>query len=302
MLKFFFVIFSLSLTVGCASPQPKPIIEQCDLLEYKDYKEELISLMDVKYSHITEYYVWMSYRNKLVSSLDGSESTYDIANNTNEKVIEVTNKLHKIINKLNSDVSNKTCTVNYGYRKNLSKDLNNINNFLSLEESASDLRERTHSYKKKSVESANKKKIEIQKKEQNIKSRKSYYSLLPKAQYKESNMSIKLLDFNKSTVTLLLTNLSQTKILTTNYQYCEIHTNELGGEECLWLTKTINSNDEYGNQHQIYWLHPRPVKLLPNESAKLKIPLRKTIPNANIKLNFTKKSVGNEKEFMLEFK
>lgn len=302
LLKFITIICLVSLAVGCATPQPKPTIEQCDLLEYKNNKKELISLMNVKYSYITEYFVWMSYRNNLVSSLDGSESSYDIVNNTNEKVISEAKKLRKTINELKSGISNKKCKDYYSFKSSTAKELKSINSFLSLEKSAHDLRKRTHTFKKKKIELANNKKKEIERKEQAIKVRQSSYSSLLKAQYIENNMSIKLLDFYQNTATLLLTNLSQTKILSANYQHCKIHTNELGGEECLWITKTINSSDEYGNKHQIYWLRPTPIKLLPNESAKIRVPLGKTIPNANIKLKFAKQSLGNKKAFTLTFK
>jgi hypothetical protein len=258
--------------------------------------------MDVNYSYITEYFVWQSYRNDLVRSLDGSEASYKTAKNTNDKVITKAKKTRIIINKLKSDINNKVCTNYSSFRRESSKELESINSFLSLEESAEKLRKGIHKNEQYKLKLAQEKKQEAEKIKQAIKERKAFYSSITSAQYKDNYMSIQLVDFNRGTATLLLKNLSRTKIITPNYQHCELQTNTLGGEECFWITKNIRSSDEHGNKHQIYWLRPSPIKLLPNESVKLTIPLGKTIPNASIKLSFSKQSVGNENSFTLFFK
>ena len=295
-------MISVLLIASCTTPQPqkKIIINKCDLSELKSIEKKLLTLANMK--AIDRYYEWMSFRHDLVSSLDGSDISYQIATSTDKKVVKKAIILRETINKLTLDIEKKDCTTYYGFKRKSAKKLESINNFLSSEERDKKLRKSIHKNKQYKLKLAQEKKQEAEKIKQAIKERKAFYSSITSAQYKDNNMSIQLVDFNRGTATLLLTNVSRTKIITPNYQHCELQKNELGGEECFWNTKTISSSDEYGNKHQIYWLRPSPIELLPNESAKLQIPLGKTIPKVTIKLKFLKQSVGNENPFILHFK
>lgn len=310
MNKFFCLLFFSIVLSGCQTTtsnshinfSAKNFAKKCDFSNYKNTKQELISLMDVKYSHINESYVWRAYRNELNEIIDGKESTYQLVEQKNKEVVSKAIKLKNIINKVRIDIGNTDCTSSRNHSLSMLKELEHIERFLSSESGASSYRLKFHGLKLKAMKMLKKKEEIAAKKVNSAKSRKLHYSSLKSAQYQDGEISIKLIDFYDGTAIFLLNNLSQTKILTTNHQYCESYINEFGGEECLWLTKTIESKDEFGNRHQIYWRYATPIQLLPNEAIELKVPLRKTIPNVNIKLQFAKNSVGNQDMFILEFK
>ena len=88
--------------------------------------------------------------------------------------------------------------------------------------------------------------------ERNNLDRKRKYLAYKGSTYKDNNIIVQVEDYKNSNLFLSISNLSNSLIKKPRLSTCKTIINELGGEECLWMSNDIGMVDQYGNRFIVY--------------------------------------------------
>lgn len=293
------------LISGCAvhTPQPK-FQDECVSSSTRKFQKEIFDMMNVNYRYFEsdlslrqfQNSFGYLYRKDMTAINSARDLMYQVKDNS-QKLLEMKRDELKKYN-------DQLCTMPYGI-STIEKEISILESALNPQSGiffviSEDIDNSKRLYlkikKKNEAEIAEK----IMKENTDINRKKSYLSL-KSGKYQIENALIQVEDFKGSTLTLSVKNISKNKIIRTNFSYCEITVNELGGEECLWLSNGLKAIDQYENKYVIYGHHSQNLKIHPNEKKVIKIGMERPLTSSMLTLKIPRTSLGSSENITLKF-
>jgi hypothetical protein len=304
-IKYILSFTLLSLIAGCAVHKPQPKVkDECVSSSTSTFQNQIFDIMSVNYRSFGSDLSLRQFQNSFGYLYRKDMTAINSARELLSKVEEKSQKLLEMKSDELKKYNYHLCRMPYG-SSTIKKEISTLEGALNPQSGVfSTISEDIDNSERLFLKIQKKNEAEIAEKRMKEKAginRKKSYLSLKSGKYQVENALVQVEDFKGSTLTLSVKNISKNKIIKTNFSRCKITVNELGGEECLWLSNGLKAIDQYENKYVIYGHYSQNLTIHPNEKKVIKIGMERPLTSSMLTLKIPRSGLGSSENITLKF-